>query len=49
MATTRECRRKHWRVWTTKTLDDDTEIVVCPICGGEPTADQIERSPRIKT
>ncbi len=32
----RECGRKHWRLWTTKTSDDGTRITVCPMCGDVP-------------
>lgn len=29
----RHCRRKHWRLWRTKTLPDGSRVVVCPHCG----------------
>lgn len=28
----RECARKHWRIWTTKTSGDGTPHTVCPMC-----------------
>jgi hypothetical protein len=43
MSATRECRRKHQREWITKTLGDGRQIVVCRICGSEPTPEQQER------
>lgn len=39
----RECRRKHWRVWTSKTLGDGRQIVVCPICGFEPGSSEARK------
>lgn len=29
----RECRRKHWRAWQTKTQEDGRQVVVCMKCG----------------
>jgi hypothetical protein len=43
MSATRECRRKHWRVWTTKTLGDGRQLVVCPLCGYEPAPSDIAK------
>lgn len=54
----RRCRRKHWRAWRLKQLDDHTQLVECPICGSDATTNipgtpehqaHLEGRPKTKT